>query len=50
MTEAKVLAAREHHKLGELMAEPVRAGLETRAGWRHPARQRRNVAGGLATP
>lgn len=30
MTEVKVLAAREQRKLGELMAELVRAGLESR--------------------
>lgn len=30
MTEVKVLAAREHRKLGELMAELVRTGLEAR--------------------
>lgn len=30
MTEVKVLAAREHRKLGELMAELVRTGLEYR--------------------
>ena len=30
MTEVKVLAARERRKLGELMAELVRAGLEGR--------------------
>jgi hypothetical protein len=30
MTEVKVLAAREQRKLGELMAELVRAGLEER--------------------
>lgn len=29
MTEVKVLAAREQRKLGELMAELVRAGLES---------------------
>jgi hypothetical protein len=30
MTEVKILAAREQRKLGELMAELVRAGLESR--------------------
>lgn len=30
MTEVKVLAAREQRKLGELMAELVRAGLDAR--------------------
>jgi hypothetical protein len=30
MTEVKVLAARERRKLGELMAELVRAGLKSR--------------------
>jgi hypothetical protein len=30
MTEVKVLAAREHRKLGELMAELVQTGLEHR--------------------
>lgn len=32
MTEVKVLAARERRKLGELMADLVRAGLEAHAG------------------
>lgn len=31
MTEVKILAAREQRKLGELMAELVRAGLEAHA-------------------
>lgn len=44
MTEVKVLAAREHRKLGELMAELVRTGLEYRLARPPDETQRRAAA------